>query len=143
MPFHRVLIALDESPLAAHAVEVGLELARALRAEAALVYVVDPRLAYVPDGGITPADELAALAREGQAFLTNTVRRFGDPAPWEFLREGKPAEEILSTAHEWSADLIVIGTHGRGGISRVVMGSTADAVVRHAPCPVMIVRAPA
>jgi nucleotide-binding universal stress UspA family protein len=49
---------------------------------------------------------------------------------------------ILSAAREWSADVIVIGTHGRGGVVRLVMGSTADAVVRHAPCPVMIVRAP-
>ena len=143
MAFHRVLIALDESPLAAHAVDVGADLARALHAETALVHVVDPRLAFVPDGGIPLQDELAALKRAGQEFLTNAVQRTATLCPWPFLKEGKPADGILAAAREWSADVIVMGTHGRGGLSRLVTGSTAEEVLRHAPCPVMTVRSPA
>lgn len=143
MPFHRVLIALDESVIAAHAVEVGADLAKALQAQTALVYVADPTLASEPDGGVPLAELLAALKREGQAFLAAAAQRLGDPPPWQFLKEGAPADEIVAVAGEWQADLIVIGTHGRSGVSRLVLGSTAEAVVRHAPCPVIVVKSPA
>lgn len=116
MPFHHVLIALDDSALAAHAAEVGTNLARALNAQAAVVYVVDPKLAYLPDGGVPVADMLSALKREGQAFLSASAQRLGEPPPWQFLKEGTPADEIVAAAREWEADLIVIGTHGRSGV---------------------------
>lgn len=61
MSFHRILIALDDSAIAAHAAEVGAELATALKAQAALVYVVDSALAFQPDGGVPAADLVAAL----------------------------------------------------------------------------------
>lgn len=141
MPFQRVLIALDESALAAHAVEVGADLAKALNAQAALVYVVEPALAYAPESGVPPAEMVAALKREGQAYIAVAAQRLGNPSPWHFLREGKPADEIVSAAREWNADLIVIGSHGRSGVSRLVLGSTAESVLRHAPCPVVVVKA--
>jgi nucleotide-binding universal stress UspA family protein len=140
MSFRRILIALDDSAIAAHAVEVGTELAAALTAQAALVYVVEPALAFEPDGGIPAADLLAALKRESQAFLAAAAQRSGEPPPWQFLREGKPADEIVAAAREWEADAIVIGTHGRSGMSRLVLGSTADSVVRQATCPVLVVK---
>ena len=132
MSFRRILTALDDSAIAAHAVEVGTELATALQAQAALVYVVDPRLALQPDSGIPAAEWLAMLRRDSQAFLATAGLRTGLPPAWQFLREGKPADEILAAAREWEADLIVIGTHGRSGVSRLILGSTADSVVRHA-----------
>jgi nucleotide-binding universal stress UspA family protein len=140
MSFRRILIALDDSAIAAHAVEVGTELAAALKARAALVYVVEPGLAFEPDGGIPAAELLAALKRECQAFLAAAAQRSGEPPPWQFLREGKPADEILAAAREWEADAIVIGTHGRSGMSRLVLGSTAESVVRQALCPVLVVK---
>ena len=140
MTFGRVLIALDESPLAAHAVTVGCDLAKALDAEVALVYVVDPTLAYEPDGGIPIADLLAELKREGERLLSTAAKRFGGEPAWHFLRQGKPADEILAAAREWNADLIVLGTHGRSGVSRLVMGSTAESVLRRTPCPVLVVK---
>jgi nucleotide-binding universal stress UspA family protein len=140
MSFHRILIALDDSAIGAHAVEVGSELTAALKAQAALVYVVDPTLAFQPDSGVPAAEWVAMLKREGQSFLAAAGQRTAEPPAWQFLREGKPAEQILAAAREWNADVIVIGTHGRSGISRVVLGSTAESVVRHAPCPVLVVR---
>ena len=143
MSFRRILIALDDSAIAAHAVEVGTELATALKAQVALVYVVDPTLAFQPDSGIPAAEWVATLKREGQSFLATAAQRTGEPPAWQFLREGKPADQILAAAREWEADVIVIGTHGRSGVSRLVLGSTAESVVRHAPCPVLVIRPPA
>ncbi len=142
MSFRRILIALDDSAIAAHAVQVATDLATALKAQAALVYVVDPTLAFRPDSGIPAAEWAATLKREGQSFLATTAQRTGEPPVWQFLREGKPADEILAAAREWEADLIVIGTHGRSGVSRLVLGSTAELVVRHASCPVLVIRPP-
>ena len=140
MSFRRILIALDDSAIAAHAVEVGTDLSAALKAQVALVYVVDPTLAFQPDGGIPAAELVAALKRESQSFLAAAAQRTGEPQAWQFLREGKPADEILPAAREWEADAIVIGTHGRSGMSRLVLGSTAESVVRQAPCPVLVVK---
>jgi nucleotide-binding universal stress UspA family protein len=140
MSFCRILTALDDSAIAAHAVEVGTELATALKAQAALVYVVDPGLALHQDSGIPASEWLATLRREGQAFLATAGQRTGRPPAWQFLREGKPADEILAAAREWEADLIVIGTHGRSGISRLILGSTAESVVRYAACPVLVIK---
>jgi nucleotide-binding universal stress UspA family protein len=138
--FRRILIALDESTIAAHALEVGTELATALKAHAALVHVVDPTAGFQADSGIPAAEWVAALKREGQLFLAAAALRTGEPPAWQFLREGKPADQILAAGHEWEADLIVIGTHGRSGVSRLVLGSTAESVVRHAPCPVLVIK---
>ena len=142
MSFRRILIALDDSAIAAHALEVGSDLATALKAQAALVHAVDPALAFQPDGGIPAAEWVATLKREGQAFLATAAQRTGEPPAWQFLREGKPPDQILAAAREWEADVIVIGTHGRSGVSRLVLGSTAESVVRHAPCPVLVIRPP-
>ena len=143
MSFRRILIALDDSAIAAHAVDVGIELATALKAQAALVYVVDPTPGFQPDSGIPAAEWAATLKREGQLFLATVAQRTGEPPAWQFLREGKPADQILAAAREWDAEVIVIGTHGRSGVSRLVLGSTAESVVRHAPCPVLVIKPPA
>ena len=103
MSFRRILIALDDSAIAAHAAEVGLELAISLKAQAALVYVVDPAPALQADSGISAAEWAATLNREGQAFLATTAQRIGQPPAWQFLREGKPADQILATAREWGS----------------------------------------
>ena len=140
MSFRRILIALDESAIAAHAVEVGSELAAALKAQSALVYVLDATRAFQPDGGIPAAELVASLKREGQLFLAAAAQHTAEPPAWQFVREGKPADQILATAREWDADAIVVGTHGRSGVSRLVLGSTAEAVVRQAPCPVLVIK---
>ena len=140
MSFRRILIALDDSAIAAHAAEVGIELAASLKAQAALVYVVDPAPALQTDSGIPAAEWAATLKREAQVFLAATAQRAGQPPAWQFLREGKPADQILAAAREWEADVIVIGTHGRSGVSRLVLGSTAESVVRHASCPVLVIK---
>lgn len=141
MHVQRLLVALDGSEAAAHAVDLTADLADALRAEVALVHVVDPKLAVRPEGGVPAATLLFELQRDGRQLLSTAVARLHtSPPPWQFLGEGKPADEIIKAAREWDAQLIVVGTHGRSGLQRVLMGSTAEAVVRHAPCPVLVAR---
>lgn len=143
MTISRILIALDKEPSAAHAVDVGIDLAEALKAETALIHVAEPPVSYDTASGV-PTSELMRLAREeGQKLLDATrQRRSLPPSVREFLVGGDPATEIVEAAKKWSAGMIVVGSHGRSGLSRVMLGSVAEAVTRHAPCPVLIVRAP-
>lgn len=142
MSFQRVLIALDLSPISTHAMDVGVDLAKAVGAQIGLVYVVDRKLAYAPDGGVAASVIVDELRDEGRRLLKAASHRVGDdPPPWEYLVEGSPSPEIIKAAEEWKADLIVLGTHGRSGVSRAFLGSTAEAVLRHSQIPVLVVRA--
>lgn len=140
MSFRKILIAVDGEPLADHAAEVGIELASSLGAEIGLVYVVEPALSQAP--GIQPADLIAEDEREGRRVL-DRLRHLLPPDRLraEFIHAGRPASEIVRTAKEWAADVIVIGSHGRHGFQRALLGSVAEEVMRHAPCPVLVLRA--
>jgi nucleotide-binding universal stress UspA family protein len=142
MNFRRILIAVDGSPIAAHAADVGIELARSLGGEVAFIHIVDPAQNWAPETGV-PAAELIKLAeQDGKRLLADLCRRATLQAPpLEFVQVGKPASEIVKAAKDWPADIIVIGSHGRGGIRRVLLGSVAEGVMRHAPCPALVVRA--
>jgi nucleotide-binding universal stress UspA family protein len=142
MSFQKVLIAVDEDPIAAHAAEVGMELAHSLHAQVALTYVIDPALILGPEAGIA-ADELITAARQDAARLVADFRARlqADAHALAFVPVGSPASEIVKAAKEWQADLIVIGSHGRRGVTRALVGSVAEGIVRHAPCPVLVVRA--
>jgi nucleotide-binding universal stress UspA family protein len=141
MSFRRILIAVDGSPIAAHAADVGIELARSLGGEVALIHVVDPAQNWAPESGV-PAAELIKLAeQDGKRLLADIHPRATLQAPpLEFVQVGKPATEIVKAAKDWPADIIVIASHGRGGISRLLLGSVAEGVMRHASCPVLVVR---
>jgi universal stress protein A len=142
MQFQRILIALDGSAAAAHAGEVGGELARSLTAEIALVHAIDPALGFAPESGVAAADLISLAEQEGRALLAAFPprARLAVP-PYQFMDVGKPAEVILRVAAEWKADMIVIASHGRGGMRRLVLGSVAEAVMRRSDCPVLVVRA--
>ncbi len=142
MGFAKVLIAVDEDPIAAHAAEVGMELARALKAQVALIHTIDPSALYAPESGIG-ADELALSAqRDGTRMMTDMRSRLGvGTEALQFIVKGSAAHEIAAAAREWGADVIVIGSHGRRGVTRALLGSVAEAVMRHASCPVLVVRA--
>lgn len=142
MSFQRILIAVDDDPIAAHAADVGLELARSLGAAVALIHTIDPSLIYSPEGGIA-ADELAAqAARDGTRLMAAFRARLPTGvSALEFIVQGNPGTEIVKAARTWPAEVVVIGSHGRRGLTRALVGSVAEAVMRHAPCPVLVVRA--
>ena len=144
MAFAKILIAVDEDPIAVRAAEVGMELARSLEAQVALVHVIDPSVIYAPEAGM-PADELALIAqRDGARVMADIRARLATGSSvLQFIVQGPAGPAIAKAAKEWNADVIVIGSHGRGGITRAILGSVAEAVMRHAPCPVLVVRAKA
>jgi nucleotide-binding universal stress UspA family protein len=142
MHFRKVFIAVDDDPIAAYAAEVGMDLARTLDAQVALIHAIDPSLIFAPETGIA-ADELALRAEQDGTRLMADFRarlRAGTHA-LQFIPQGPPGSEIVKAAREWEADLIVIGSHGRHGITRALVGSVAEAVMREASCPVLVVRA--
>lgn len=139
--FRRVLIAVDSEPVAVRAAETGVDLAQSLGAEVAFINVVDSALAYPGDTG-TPASELIAAAKLEAKELVSALRQrlLPQSAAIDFIQVGAPSEEIVKAAKEWSADLLVIGSHGRSGMQRALLGSVAETVMRHAPCPVVVIR---
>lgn len=95
---------------------------------------------FKSEAGIA-ADELAVAAKRDAARLVADFRAHlqADAHALAFIPHGSPGLEIVKAAKEWQADLIVIGSHGRRGITRALVGSVAEAVMRHAPCPVVVV----
>ena len=143
MKFKRILVAIDESTFAAHAADVATDLAAQLGAELAFVTVVDTSvMPYTGDSGM-PVDEWLTMMRRDAKSLLNAfaARREVTPPPLQFLEEGKAATKVVDAARNWPADLIVMGTHGRNAVANVLIGSVAQQVLHHAPCPVMVLRA--
>jgi nucleotide-binding universal stress UspA family protein len=141
--FERILIAIDSSEPAEHAAKVGLDLAGKLGAHVALLTVVPPPPALVPTLAAVDADLNGAWAA-AKHLLACCRQRVpqGVVNCEEMLAEGQAAEEILAAARRWRADALVVGTHARHGLSRLLLGSTAEAIVRRAPCSVLVVRPP-
>lgn len=142
MSFRKILIAVDSGPVAANAAGVGADLARSLGAEVALITTVDMSSDFGGESGVSPKELLEQVRQEGKRLLAGFRKRLSlDAAALEFVQQGAPSDEIVKAAKEWPADLIVIGSHGRGGIKRALVGSVAEGVMRQAPCPVLVVRA--
>lgn len=144
-PIKRIVCATDLSPASMPAWERAQLLGRLLKAEVLLLHVVAP--VPIPAEGYFPPALYQALIeaghREAGEGLDRLVGSVADPALAVTVRveEGAASQRILSVAREGSADLIVMGTHGRTGLGRILLGSVADTVVRLAPCPVLTVRA--
>ncbi len=142
MAFQRILVAVDSSPIAAHAVDVGVELARAVHGELALVCAIDPTVGVTVEGGATGAERVQWAEDDGKRLLAEfRARATLEAPPLEFVVVGRAASEIIRTATEWLADVIVVGSHGRRGVGRALLGSVAEGVMRDAPCPILVVRA--
>jgi nucleotide-binding universal stress UspA family protein len=142
MVFRKILIAIDSEPIAAHAADLGAELAGLMGAEMAFIHVIDPALVNAADTGIQPDVFVASAKEEARKLIDDFRQRLPQQsAALEFVQIGSPVTEIVAAATDWPADLIVIGSHGRGGVVRALLGSVAEGVMRQAPCPVLVVRA--
>ena len=141
MVFRKILVALDGGPIAAHAIDVGIELGRSLKSDIAIVHVMSLPVPVGGDIGVPPEEMTTLVQQEGRRLLDGVRQRLLlESSVLEFLESGDPAVEIVKAAKAWPADLIVIGSHGRGGLDRMLLGSVAESVMRHAPCPVLVVR---
>jgi nucleotide-binding universal stress UspA family protein len=134
----RILVAYDFSPAAQSALAWALDLNRSAGGEPVhVLHVINPVPAVaLPEMTAVPAPseaEVAALTRQ----LESEVRERSREAVAEVVRAPWIASAILDAARRLKADLIVMGTHGRKGVSRLMLGSAAEYVVRHAECPVV------
>ena len=141
----RILHASDFSKASGRAFQTAMTMAKANRARLTVVHVIVPFELVVPEQYVDSGtfDQLAAQARQwGQrqlAKLADRAKRTGARTT-TLLREGDPAQQIVRAARSERADLIVVGTHGRRGFSKLLLGSVAERVVGTAPCPVVTVR---
>ncbi len=141
----RILHPSDFSRASGKAFAKALEMAKANRAELLVVHVLAPAVPLVGDGYVSPKiyEDLEASARAwGQKQLDRSAvraRKAGVRAKG-ILLEGVPHEQIVRAAKSKRASLIVIGTHGRTGLTKFVLGSVAGRVVAMAPCPVLTLR---
>ena len=141
-----VLLATDGSEDAELATTTGLDLADGTGSELHIVLVEEEAYAYVDPSGypyFPDAElehELEQQARMRLDAEVEKMRSAGGAVAEAHLRVGAAAAEIVDLAEEIGAGLIVIGSRGQGGIRRALMGSVSDSVVRHAHCPVLVVR---
>jgi nucleotide-binding universal stress UspA family protein len=137
-----ILVPIDFSAASRHALKYAVPLARQAGAKLILLYIVEP--IATPDFAYFPlVMENDKIVAAGYAQLKKVCAQEKiDPASIEKLlvRDGVAHHEITQAARTLKADLIVIATRGNTGLKQVVMGSTAERVVRHAGCPVLVVR---
>ena len=142
----RILLAIDDSKFSEAAVERVIEQAQPHRTEVRILHVVEPPPLLVGRelGAYEPAlqNALEFQKQHAEALVAKTAELFrarGLKVTAD-LEAGDPKSKILDVAAEWHADLIVLGSHGRKGLNRFLMGGVSEAVARHACCSVEIVR---
>lgn len=134
-----IMVPIDFSEQSRHALEHAASLARESGATLLVVHVKEPPHYFPPTGSGIYADP--NHTKEGKRLADFVPRGLGVHCEYQ-IRIGDPADEIVKVVEDEDVDLIVMGTHGRSGISRMLMGSVAEAVVRQAPCPVLTYKQP-
>lgn len=136
-----ILVATDFGPCSELAVDHAFALAARLGAKVHLLHVFS--IPGLPDGAAYAASALDDAEQAAGKRLAEFVRARTDAGLLgeQSVRMGDPAKVILQVAAQLDADLIVLGTHGRRGLSRLLLGSVAESVVHNAECPVTVVRA--
>jgi nucleotide-binding universal stress UspA family protein len=141
---HRILVATDFTETSSHAIDWAIELAARLGSAVTILHAYEIPVIAFPEGGLIATAEVAArLSDTATEALNKTVESYqGRGVPVDgLLREGMPSEEINAAAEQLDADIIVIGTHGRRGLARALLGSVAETVIRTAHRPVMSIHA--
>ncbi len=143
----RILIAVEDSRYSEGVASYGYDLAKKFNATVALLhvneipvstpYVTDPMLNEPP---VVMPDLMQIQDESSKKLLDHLSDSFGEgTATYTFHKLGNARDEILQTAEEWGADLIILGTHGRTGFDHFISGSVAEKVVRRTKCPVLVI----
>lgn len=148
--YQRILVPVDGSPLSDRALEEAIRLASLTQASLHLVHVADMQTyaaALDMAAGANAFDMKAAMREAGATILEACGKRVQAAAlqVTSEVVEGGPgsvADHVLDCARHWGADLIVLGTHGRRGLGRFLLGSDAEQLLRSSPVPVLLVRLP-
>jgi nucleotide-binding universal stress UspA family protein len=147
--YQRILVPVDGSPTSKKGLSEAIALAQLTSGRIRLVHVInEPLEAIGIDGAMTTAADIFKMLREnGERVLAEATARVEaariqvDSSLLDSV-DGRMCDLIVQAAQTWPADLIVIGTHGRRGVGRVLLGSDAEQILRIAPVPVLLVRAP-
>ncbi|MCB0165773.1 MAG: universal stress protein [Anaerolineae bacterium] len=132
---HKILLATDLTDTSRAAESTAFALAKRLQVKLVMLHVILERASFGMATTLPELNDPAELTRQLQALGQSEA-----PEAERLILSGSPAETIVNVAKSESVDLIVVGTEGRKGIARAVLGSIAEAVVRDAPCPVMVVK---
>ncbi len=146
----KILIALDYNPSAQKVTEIGHELSLSMKAKTILLHVIpgdayDSSLNYSPImgfGGFNNSMETNSsetLRRAAKAYLDKSREYLNDEAIQTVVKKGGIAETILNTAKEKNVDIIVMGSHSRRGLEKILIGSVAENVLRESSLPVFII----
>jgi nucleotide-binding universal stress UspA family protein len=144
--FSRIVVPTDFSECAERAWAVAQRVAGILRSEVVLAHILVEPIVYGDPSLAT--DSTRQLFEQGRKWVEDELEKWASAARAQgmtartIVRTGSANEEIVNLATDEGAELIVIGTHGRSGLNRALLGSVADRVVRFAPCPVLTVRTP-
>jgi nucleotide-binding universal stress UspA family protein len=144
--YKHILIATDGTELSDKALHQGLALAKALGAEATVVTATEPWESVIVGevAVVLPPEKFEEMASANAQSVLNKAKELaekdGVACRTLHVRDRHPADGILAAAQEKGCDLIVMGSHGRRGLSRMVLGSKANEVMTHSTIPVLIVR---
>jgi nucleotide-binding universal stress UspA family protein len=143
--FGKILIATDGSEVSMLAAEMAIDLAKISGAEATAIYIVDvPRLAHLPGYATVPGlkDNIVVLMLEEGNRAVSEIQSMAEDLGVtceKVVTEGNPSDQLIRCSREMGIDLIVMGSTGRSGWNKFMIGSVAEKVVRHSQVPVLIV----
>ena len=146
--YKKVLFTTDGSKFAEESIPYAADLAKQCGAGLEVLTVIENPVFYgTPEAtAIYDAEFYRSLASELEKLAQGAIDRAVAAAKNRGVaangkvRRGSPADEVVAEAKEWGADVIVVSTHGRTGMGRLFLGSVANAIVHHAPCPVLLHR---
>jgi nucleotide-binding universal stress UspA family protein len=137
-----ILVPMDFGEVAEAALDHAVAWARASGAKIALLHVCELPYVGIPDGPLVPAaDVIEPMLQDAERLLATMSAKHRDQGVEisSLVEQGVPRDAIAKVARRLGADLIVMGTHGRRGIPRALLGSVAESIVRCAPCPVLTI----
>jgi nucleotide-binding universal stress UspA family protein len=147
MSYKRILVPVATGTTSARGLAAAIRLAKTNRASLLLLHVVeDYPVLSAPEGGAAIGRVLDSMRRSGKGLLQRLGRRVaraGLRVQTSLVEEftGRVADLVVREARRWKADVIVMGTHGRRGVKRMLLGSDAEIVVRYSPVPVLLIPA--
>lgn len=146
MEIRSILLPTDFSDCGNYALSYAASLARTFGASIICVHVIEPMVPTVGYSGMTEPLPIADISDQLEDSAERELPKLAECEECagleieEVIVHGEAAAEIVRVAKERQVDLIVVSSHGRKGLGRILFGSTAEAVVRHAPCPVLVVK---
>jgi nucleotide-binding universal stress UspA family protein len=148
MEIRSILVPIDFSECGNYALSYGAALARSFGASIICVHVIEPMAPAVGYSGMSEPLPIADISDQLEDSAERELPKIAESEECagleveELIVHGEAASEIVRVAKDRQVDLIVVSSHGRTGLGRILFGSTAEAVVRHASCPVLVVKPP-